>query len=204
MELLRNFLADPIWSGIQGIVALLMFVFYLWEKRDHWLPQMKKSEPVLRLLIMTAVFIASGWIVPLLFCLLPLSIMDSLSVEPLSLSALIFRLERNLSYLPRSLLLLATVPALAAMTTEDARLSEKRATIAGAVNVSLIAVYALFSGGLAEWYGEFIPGYSSMVSTVLSILMAVLSIAIFLSMGAIIGNLTSIGVHRLQRFLQSR
>lgn len=204
MELVRNFLADPIWSGIQGIVALLMFIFYLWEKRGHWLPKMKKSGPVLRLLIMTAAFIASGWIVPLFFCLLPLLIMDSLSVEPLSLPALILRLEQNLSYLPRTLLLLATVPALAAMTTEDARLSERRATIAGAVNVSLIAVYALFSGGLTDWYREVIPGYGSMGSTVLSIFMAVLSTAIFLSMGAIIGNLTSIGVHRLQRFLQSR
>ena len=201
VELVQNFLADPVWSGIQGIIALLMFVFYLWEKRKHWLPKVKKSEAALRLFIMTAVLLASGWIIPLLFCFLPLSIIDLLD-EPLSLPAL----ERTLSYLPRTLLLLATVPTLAAMTTEDERLSQKRAAIAGIVNMSLIALYGLFSGDLAKWYQEFVlSGYDgSMVSTVSSIFWTVLFIAIPISIGAFIGAWASQGVRLCQRILRSR
>jgi hypothetical protein len=120
---LRTFLSDPIWNGIEGLIALILFLIYLWEKRDSWTSPIKFITKTIILLVVGLTPLA---IIVYIFSFVAFT----LSAQPLDwIRLLLFSL------------LVSVFPTLTAMMTEDKRLSEKLAGVGGAVYGATGAIY---------------------------------------------------------------
>ena len=128
MDALRSILSDPIWNGIEGLIALILFLIYLLEKRKYW-------TPPIRFIGMTTILFVAG--------LLPSALLACIPTLLFSILGYVW-LPSDLVFIPQFSLLTSSLQTIAAMTTNDDTLSRRRAFRAGILWAVMGGIYAAF------------------------------------------------------------
>jgi len=185
---LYDILKDPVRQGIQGVVAVVMLLLYLWEKRDQF------SSPA-KFIGRTVFLLATGWLaLSLLFA--PIAVLIWFTEgQPFSSSVaeIVFGIVELC-------LLVGTAPSLAAMTSQDKKPALKRALTVGALNYVVLPVYWYIQG--SSWPGfRVVASVPPVVKIVLEILV---SGVVYAVTGMVIGLVAWAGVVRGRAAMPSR
>jgi hypothetical protein len=197
--MLTDLLSDPRWNGIEGILAILTFVYLLYEKNKQLTVQYRKAAAPIRevLRILVPVFFSWLFLFVLFFGILDLIAFILLGIifPPLHLGAYFqAALSSAWFYLKNSL-----PSTFAALSSIDEKVSQKRAVLVGQIVAGIAYVYLLFfryRPNLVEPLIHLLAPTSNFLNIL--VLIVVLGIAIFvcsLVLGLVIGSLSTKGVY---------